>query len=97
MRALLFAVDLLLTIYIWILLAHMVLYWLIEFRVLDRRGRLVATAHRWLSLLALPALWPVRLVLPELGGVDSSPLAAIMLLLTARYVIAIYILPRFLS
>jgi YggT family protein len=96
MRAFLYVVDLLLAIYTWVLFAHMALYWLIGFRVFDGRIRSVAIAHRRLSTLAEPASRPIRLIVPRFGGVDSSPLGAVLLIVAARYVIAIYILPRLL-
>jgi YggT family protein len=90
MRILLHLVDLTLAIYIWVLLAHAVLYWLIGFNRVDPGGRVVAG----LSRMTEPVLRPVRSVLPGLGGVDISPLVAIMMIAAARYVIALYILPN---
>jgi YggT family protein len=94
MRVLLHVVDIVLAIYTWLLLAAAVLYWLVEFGRLDAGRRGVATVAAWLSYVTEPVLRPMRRILPGLGGVDYSPLFAMLIVTAIRYVIAIYVLPR---
>ena len=71
---------------------------------LDLGGRLVTPglveAHIHLDKALLsdrvtaPALWPIRQLMPDLGGVDLSPVLAIVILMTARYAIALYVVPK---
>jgi len=96
MRAILHVVDLALAIYIWLLLAVAVLYWLTGFNQLDRGRPGVAQVAAALSAVTEPVLRPIRRLLPDLGGVDISPVVAIVLLAAIRYTIALFILPRLL-
>jgi len=94
MRVLLHVLDIALAIYTWLLLAGAVLYWLIEFGRLDARRRGVAVVGAWLSWITEPVLRPMRRILPGLGGVDYSPLFAMLIVTAIRYLIAIYVLPK---
>jgi len=94
MRVLLHVLDIALAIYTWLLLASAVLYWLIEFDRLDARRRGVAVVGAWLSWITEPVLRPMRRILPGLGGVDYSPLFAMLIVTAIRYLIAIYVLPK---
>jgi YggT family protein len=96
MRAVLHIVDLALAIYVWLLLATAVLYWLVEFNRLDRGRPGVAQVAAALSAVTEPVRRPLRRLLPDLGGVDISPVVAIVLVAALRYTIALWILPRLL-
>ncbi len=96
MRVLLQVLDVGLAIYIWVLVAVMVLYWLIEFGAIDARHRAVTIIRAWLLWFAAPLLWPIRSVLPVFHGVDISPLVAVLAIMAARYVIALYVLHKLL-
>jgi YggT family protein len=41
-----------------------------------------------------PALRPIRNIMPNLGGIDISPIILILLIIFIRYCIALYILPN---
>jgi YggT family protein len=93
MRILLHGIDIVLAIYIWILLAGAVLYCLIEFGRIDARRPGVAVTGAWVSCVTEPVLRPMRRLL-RLGDVDYSPVAAILIVMAIRYVIALYFLPK---
>lgn len=61
-------------IFLFILLINIVLTWLINFDVLDRRNAFVSQIYRGTSALTDPVLAPIRKVLPPLGGMDLSPM-----------------------
>jgi YggT family protein len=94
MRVFLQVVDLTLLTYTWVLVACAVLYWLIGFDRVDPLGRFAAVIGAGLSCITEPVLGPLRRCLPRFGGVAVSTLAAIMLIMVLRYVIALYILPN---
>jgi YggT family protein len=68
-------------IYIWILVASAILSWLIAFNVVNTRNHAVATIVDLLYRLTEPVLRPIRRVLPNLGGLDISPVVVILLLI----------------
>ena len=74
-------------IYIWLLIASAVLSWLIAFNVVNTRNQLVANIGEFLYRVTEPALRPIRNMLPNLGGIDVSPVILIILLLFLKQLI----------
>ena len=68
-------------LYIYILIASAILSWLIAFNVVNTRNQVVATIAEALWRLTEPALRPIRRFLPNLGGLDISPVILILLLI----------------
>ncbi len=71
-------------IYIWLIVASVVLSWLIAFKVVNTTNRFVYTVGDFLYRATEPALRPFRRVLPNLGGIDVSPVVLILLLIFLR-------------
>ena len=94
MRALFLVIDLALQLYIWLLIAAAVLSWLVAFGVVNTRSPVVAAVGDFLYRVTEPALRPIRNRLPNLGGIDVSPVILILIIIFIRYVIALYILPN---
>ena len=94
MRAVLDIVLLILQIYIWLLIASAVLSWLVAFNVVNTRNQLVAMAGDFLYRITEPVLRPIRSILPNLGGLDVSPVILILLILFLENVIVRYIYPN---
>ncbi len=67
-----------LSLYLWVVIASAVLSWLVAFDVINLRNRLVATIYDTCDRLTTPVLAPIRKVLPNLGGVDLSPVVLIL-------------------
>jgi YggT family protein len=80
MYAFLRLVDTVITIYIWLLIAQAVLSWLVAFGVVNRYNRAVTTIGDFLWRVTEPLLRPIRRVLPDLGGIDISPVVLILVL-----------------
>jgi YggT family protein len=74
-------------IYIWLLIASAVLSWLVAFNVVNTRNPLVANIGEFLYRITEPALRPIRNMLPNLGGIDVSPVILIILLLFLKQLI----------
>jgi YggT family protein len=94
MRALFLVIDLALQAYIWILIAAAVLSWLVAFNVVNTRNPVVASIGEFLYRITEPLLRPIRNAMPNLGGIDVSPVVLILIIIFIRYVIALYILPN---
>ncbi len=94
MRAVLDIVLLVLQIYIWLLIAAAVLSWLIAFNVVNTRNALVAGIGEFLYRITEPALRPIRNLLPNLGGIDISPVILILIILFLENVIVRYVYPN---
>jgi YggT family protein len=80
MHALFWLINEVLSLYLLVVLAAVILSWLIAFGVVNRfSNRLVANVDDALRALTEPALRPIRSVLPNLGGVDISPIILFLL------------------
>jgi len=77
-------VDTVITIYIWLLIAQAVLSWLVAFGIVNRHNRAVAMVGDMLWRMTEPLLRPIRSFLPNLGGIDISPVILILLLVFVR-------------
>ncbi len=94
MRALFYVIDLILQLYVWLLIAAAVLSWLVAFNVVNARNQFVAMIGDFLYRVTEPVLRPIRNSLPNLGGIDISPIVVIFFIIFLRYVIALYIIPN---
>jgi YggT family protein len=84
MYAFLRLVDTIISIYIWLLIAQAVLSWLVGFGVVNRHNRVVSTIGDFLWRITEPVLRPIRRIVPDLGGIDISPVIVILLLYFLR-------------
>jgi YggT family protein len=94
MRALFLVIDLALQLYIYLIIAAAVLSWLVAFNVVNTRNQFVAMVADFLYRVTEPALRPIRNFMPNLGGIDISPIILILIIIFIRYVIHLYILPN---
>lgn len=70
------AIDL----YIWAIIIMAILSWLVAFDVINTSNRLVYTIADFLGRITEPALRPIRNFMPNLGGIDISPIILILAL-----------------
>jgi YggT family protein len=75
------------SLYIWVVIISAIISWLIAFDVVNRRNRAVYTIADAMYRLTEPALRPIRRMLPDLGGVDISPVILILGLIFIRDVV----------
>jgi len=87
MNPFLWLVDTIITIYIWLLIASAVLSWLVAFNVVNTRNPIVGSVGEFLYRITEPLLRPIRNMLPNLGGIDVSPVILIIGLLFLRQLI----------
>jgi YggT family protein len=80
-------IVLVIDLYIWVVIAAAILSWLVAFNVVNTNNRIVLMIADMLYRLTEPALRPIRNILPNLGGIDISPVILILLLLFVRDVV----------
>ena len=68
-------------IYFYILIINIVLSWLIAFNIVNMQNKIVVTILYATNRLTDPLLNPVRRILPNLGGIDISPIILVLCLL----------------
>ena len=75
----LFEILMLLFNVVWfVIIAHVIMSWLINFQVLNTRQQLVAQIWYGLNRLLEPIYGPVRRILPPMGGLDLAPLVVLI-------------------
>src|SRR5688572_10250914 len=75
-----FVIDGLLGLLILAIIVSAVLSWLVAFNVINLRNQFVYGVARFLDAVTTPVLRPFQRVIPPLGGVDISPIIAILIL-----------------
>jgi YggT family protein len=70
-----------------IVIAHIIVSWLIQFQVLNIRQPLVAQIWYGLNRLLEPVYSRVRSVLPQMGGLDLAPLIVLLAIYALRIVL----------
>jgi YggT family protein len=93
MYALYNLINAVISIYIWLLIASVVLSWLVSFNVVNTRNQLVHTIGHFLHRLTEPLLRPIRSIIPSMGGLDISPVVLILALWFVRDLAAEYLRP----
>ena len=94
MQALFVVILYALNIYIWIVIAAAIFSWLVAFHVVNTRNQVVGMMGEFLYRITEPALRPIRNFLPNLGGIDISPVILFLIIIFIQKVIEIYILPN---
>tara|TARA_R110002051_G_scaffold218784_2_gene282587 strand:- start:1376 stop:1663 length:288 start_codon:yes stop_codon:yes gene_type:complete len=61
-----------------LIFAHFIMSWLISFDVLNVRQPLVGQIWYTLQRILEPIYAPIRRVMPNLGGIDLSPIVALL-------------------
>jgi YggT family protein len=91
MNPFLWLIDTIINIYIWLLIASAVLSWLIAFGVVNTRNPIVHNVGEFLYRVTEPLLRPIRNLMPNLGGIDVSPVILIIgLLFLERFIFWAY-------
>lgn len=93
MQALLDVIEIALNLYIWIVIAMAIFSWLVAFNVVNTRNHGVAMVGDFLYRITEPALRPIRKILPNLGGIDISPVILLLIIIFIEKIIDYYIRP----
>lgn len=95
MRAVLDIILIVLDLYVWLLIAAAILSWLIAFNVVNTRNQLVSAIAEFLYRITEPVLAPIRSFMPNLGGLDISPIILILIIILIQKLIVYNLLPYF--
>jgi YggT family protein len=66
------------------LIASAIVSWLVSFNVINTQNKFVYTIMNFLWRVTEPALRPIRKIMPNLGGIDLSPIILILALFFIR-------------
>jgi YggT family protein len=94
MRAVLDVVLLVLNLYVYVIIAAAVLSWLVAFNVVNRYNEVVRSIWNLVTALTEPLLQPIRGMVPNLGGIDISPVILLLAIFFLQRVILEYIYPN---
>lgn len=70
----------LLSLYSFLILIYCIFSFLYAFNILNRNDRIVYKVGYFLNRLCEPVLSPIRRLIPNLGGIDISPIIALLLI-----------------
>lgn len=80
MYSVLMLIDRIIDIYVWVIILSAVLSWLVAFDIVNMRNRFVYLVGDALNRITEPVYRPIRRFLPDMGGLDLSPLIVILFL-----------------
>jgi len=80
-------ISMILTLYIYVLIAAAVMSWLVAFNVVNPRNQIVHMIGEFLYQITEPLLRPIRSMLPNLGGIDISPVILILIIVFIQSVL----------
>ena len=96
MNPFLWLIHTLIWLYIWILIAAAILSWLVVLQVVNTRNPIVAQVGEFLYRITEPVLRPIRNALPNMGGIDISPVIVILIIIFIQWVVLPNLLKLFL-
>ena len=79
-----------LDIFTWVIIGSAIMSWLVAFGVVNVRNQVVRTLVDFLYRVTEPVLRPIRRVLPNLGGIDISPVVALLLIFFLQHLLQEY-------
>lgn len=87
MTGLLMFIAYLINLYEYVVIAAVVLSWLIGFNVINAYNPFVRSLWQAITAVTEPLLRPIRRLLPDLGGLDLSPVVLLLALLFVRWIV----------
>ena len=95
MHPVLYLINIVIEIITWVVIASAIVSWLVAFGVVNMRNQFIRTVVETLYRLTEPLLKPIRRMLPNLGGVDISPVILLLGLFFMREALRYYVWPYF--
>lgn len=74
-------------LYIWVVVIGVVLSWLVAFNVINQGNRFVYMMGDFVYRITEPALARIRRLMPNLGGIDPSPVVLILILMAVQHML----------
>ena len=82
--AILYVLDALLGLLVLAIIISAVMSWLVAFDVINLRNRFVYSFNRFLDAVTAPVMAPFRRIIPPMGGIDISPIIALLVIQAIR-------------
>ncbi len=92
MQSLVLLIDTVINLYIWALLIYIIGSWLVQLNVINGSNRFIYLVMDFLYRVTEPALRPIRNLMPNLGGIDISPIVLVLILTFVRNLLFEYAL-----
>jgi len=73
-----------LDLYLWAIIISVIMSWLVAFNVVNTSNRFVYMVGDFIYRITEPVLRPFRKFIPNLGGIDVSPIIVILLIFFIR-------------
>ncbi len=84
MNSLIILFDQVINLYIWVLIINVIFSWLIAMNIFNTQNRIIIAVYYGTKKLTDPLLNPIRNFLPNLSGIDISPVVLILILYFIR-------------
>jgi YggT family protein len=78
MMPIIWLINTVVQLFFWIMLAMIIISWLMHFGIIDGRNQYVRQINYFLRRVTEPVLAPIRRLLPDLGGIDISPIVVLI-------------------
>lgn len=90
MQSLVLLVVTIIDLYVYILIAMVIMSWLFAFNVINHNNQFVRQVHHVIGQLTEPVLGRIRRFLPDMGGIDLSPVVLLLALFFVKNLILEY-------
>ncbi len=74
-------------LYEYVVIAAVIMSWLIGFNVINTHNPFVRSLWQAITAVTEPLLRPIRRIMPDLGGLDLSPVILLLALLFVRWIV----------
>ncbi|WP_417430560.1 YggT family protein [Kiloniella sp.] len=71
----------------WAVILSAILSWLVAFNVINTSNQFVSMVGEFLWRLTEPALRPIRSIIPNIGGMDLSPIVLLLVIIFLQNVL----------
>lgn len=90
MQSIILLIDTVLSLYTYVIIAMIVMSWLLTFGIVNINNQFVRQVQEVIFRLTEPVLGPIRRVLPDLGGIDLSPIVVLLGIFFVRNLLVEY-------
>ncbi|MEM7214014.1 MAG: YggT family protein [Pseudomonadota bacterium] len=87
MNAIIFIIYQVLNFYWWIVILSVIFSWLFAFNVINSSNQFVNMIGRFLYQMTEPVYGRIRRFLPDLGGIDISPIIVLFAIMFLQYLL----------
>jgi len=95
MNPFIWLIEVVIELVTWVVIASAIVSWLVAFGVVNMRNQFIRMVVETLYRLTEPMLRPIRRLMPNLGGVDISPVILLLGLFFLREALRYYVWPHF--